>query len=201
MVGALALGCVLAVPLGAGTARGYEAWREFADNISFHNRQHYLGPRRMGLQKLFAFDFATLTLPGDVDQRAAAYQHNRAWHLGCVALLVGLFGAVVVRRSRNDAVLLGVALCFFLLVLSRYYWSVWGLLLLLRHDGQSGGRAALSDAVVLLIGPVFYAAQAVAPDPYLHYQVVTCAMLAILTALLGHFGIQDLVRRIGHVKA
>jgi hypothetical protein len=194
LLSAFVLGCALAVPVGATTGRGYAAWRDFAENIGFHGEQHYLGPKRMGLQKLFVFDNATFTLPGDIDQRARAYEQHRAWHLASTVLLVGLFVVVVLRRRPHDALLLGLAPCFFLLVLSRYYWSVWGLLLLLRH-GQAGGKGALSDAVVLSIGPVFYLAMGLFRDPYHHYQVVNWAMLLGLVALLVQFALED---RRGH---
>jgi hypothetical protein len=205
LVLAFLLGCGLALPLGATTGRGWTAWNEFYDNISWHSQQHYLGPKRMGLQKLFAFDFSQGQLPDDTEERARCYQRYRYWYGGSVVVLMSLFIAVVTRRSRSDALLLGLAPCFFLVVLSRYYWAVWGLLLLLRCPrGTPGGaalsnarRAAFSDAWVLLLGPAFHVAVAVALNPYDHYQITNWAMLVLLVGVLVEFAREDRRTRLG----
>jgi len=192
------LSCAVAVPMGALNARGLDSWVQFVDNITLHSEHHYLGPQRMGLQKVFAYDFDSMELPQSRHERIDQYAALRGAHGAATVLLLALFVVVVLRRSRQEAMLLSLCVPFFGLVLSRYYWVLWGLLLLLREEDPhaatppSRWQGAASDMAVLAILPAFYAARAVEQAPMLHYQFINIVMLAVLLGLLvGYLG-QDI---------
>jgi hypothetical protein len=126
---ALGLAMAVCVGLGSTTARGPQAWVEWKEKISIHRYNHPLFAKRVGLQRLMVHDFDTGRWFMSRTQREKVMLRNDPAYDILKWTLVGLALLAMIRRRDHDGLLLGIAVAFFLLVVSRYYASVWVLLL------------------------------------------------------------------------
>ena len=176
LFGAFGLGCIPAFLLGALGARGFGAWAEFWSNIRHHADNHYLGPLRVGLQKVFAFDFAAFEAPRSLVERAAAYERLRPLHLVSMVTLSIAWVAGLWKRRGTDAFVLGLGLAFLLSVLSRYYWALWGLFLLLGWPTRGRDDDYWPRLLALGYTPAYCVAAMLSESDFFRFQVATCAV-------------------------
>ncbi len=126
---ALGLAMAVCVGLGSTTARGPQAWVEWKEKISIHRHHHPLFAKRVGLQRIMVHDFEGGRWHMNKSRREKVMEHNKPMYDKLKWALVALAVLAMIRRRDHDGLLLGIAIAFFLLVVSRYYASVWVLLL------------------------------------------------------------------------
>lgn len=138
-----AAAAITGVLLFAGSTLRYGpgAWRSFGENIAEHNTDHTGGQRRFGLEHLFLLDFqdGLQARPHKVKVKRNLEANQGRYQL-VAGLLVLLTLLAMARSEEHDAMLLGVALFFALMVASRYYGALTVLLLLLGL-GSAPARA------------------------------------------------------------
>jgi hypothetical protein len=195
--------CALAFPLGALGGRGFEAWPEFVRNMAHHSGEHYLGPLRLGLQKVFVFDWARLEEPDGKAVRRALFEQREGAFRVAQALGVLLLALALWRRRREDEMALGMALAFFAVVLSRYYWALWCLFLLV-HVAEAPARrwaGTLVDFGAVLFTLVFFVSRAAGAARAEQFQHANTYMLVFLVALLGGYVAFDALSRLARGTA
>jgi len=186
LAAAFTLTCVVAVPVGAMNARGLESWGQFVSNIRQHGTQHYLGPQRLGLKQTFTYDFDAWEVPRSKARRSEAYASHRGWHYATVSLFLGMFAVAAWGLRRREHMVLGMSLSFILLVLSRYYWALWGLFALLCVSEECRGwRGALLDLGVWSFGLFFFVVRSQGSPPVNQLQISNTYMLLFFVGLLG----------------
>jgi len=192
-LGALALGLTLLGGFSLTQARGVGAWREWLAKIEEHSSRISTGGRHLGLKVLFGEDWSAPGYTGDLDLRRQIYAHQ-AWAFHLVAGALVLWTALVVlRRSRLDAALLGLIPAFAVMVLSRYYYAAWSVLLLLgideRHrEGRPVVQLAMLSVLALHEGQLLLADTT--PDS--RHQAVNLLLLALAVLTLGVYTVIDL---------
>ena len=144
--------CGVAFLIGCLNDQGLRSWQSFSTNIVTHAEHHVFGERRVGLKHYF-------TTPTSPDQNIRKWRkgdkseafEQRKWSYRAAALVMLLMLAAVYRRKRGtDAMIWGLPAIFALLVSSRYYWSMLGVLPLLNQD-EEDGRPSFSGSLVGLI--------------------------------------------------
>jgi hypothetical protein len=176
--------------LGCLTGRGVSAWGEWADNIGLHSAHHRFGDKRLGLQHPFTHDWS---LPwGEFENKAArrtTWPHQRtAWAASAVALLL-LWGAAAWRGARDerdplDSMVCALPVVFAGIVLSRYYWTVACLFLLLGGRERDGPREAWTAGGLFAVGAAQYAFQLRVSDDFGGYVFANLLFAAFFVALL-----------------
>lgn len=193
----LALGAAMALLLLAslGTARGLDAWGEWLDKIALHSARISTGGRHLGLKVLFGEDWSVPGHTADLDLRRQIYA-GQAWAYHLVqAVLVGWTLLLLPRRRPLDAALLGFIPAFAGMVLSRYYYAAWGLLMLLgwredRPQGRPLAQVGMLSVLALHEGQFLIAGTT--PDS--RHQAVNLLLLALAVATLAGWSWVD-VRR------
>ncbi len=115
--------------LGGG---GLDAWSESFDNLRIHGQEHRFGERRLGLAHLFTHELGASSWERKARRRSVWEVQWPAYSLA-VVLMLGLWLFALFRVSDEDpleAMLYGLAGVFVLVVLSRYYGSIFCLLFL-----------------------------------------------------------------------
>ena len=151
----LAVSCGAMVALGSTTDRGIGAWSEWREKISIHSYHHPLFAKRMGLKRMFVHDYKDGRWHMRIDKRKEVMERNEPAFNAVKWTLIALCVLAMVRRRDLDGMLLGLAVAFFLLVTSRYYVSVWILMLAWTPmDRRQIGN--LIASLALFGGTVFY---------------------------------------------
>lgn len=178
--------CALGFVLGCTSPRGPAAWTEWTENIQMHSRFHHFGSKRIGLKHAFTHD-VTLGLEWRMkDWRRRTWPKQKtAWMVTAAAL--GLLWLAAVGRGVDDpleAMILSLAVVFFAIVLSRYYWSVACLLFLLGGRERDGPREGLIAGGLFLTVAIYYAYASVEGNPFGRYVVANVVLTLFWTGLL-----------------
>jgi len=191
---AVAMGVLLAASLA--TARGPDAWSEWYEKISFHSWRISTGGRHLGMKVLFGEDWSVPGHTASLDLRREIYaQQAWAYHL-TQAVLLGWLALLLPRRNRVDGALLGFIAAFATMVLSRYYYAAWSVLLLLGTD--EGRREARLPVLLGLFGVLaLHEGEFLVPGttPDSRHQDVNLLLLALGLATLLHYTWVDLRAR------
>ncbi|MDP2313696.1 MAG: hypothetical protein Q8P41_12370 [Pseudomonadota bacterium] len=175
------------------TARGAGAWTDWIEKITFHAARVSTGGRHLGLQVLFGEDWSTPGHTADLDLRRTIYA-GQAWAYHLVqAVLVGWTALILPRRSRLDAALLGLIPAFALMVLSRYYYAAWSVLLMLGTDERHReGRlpVQLGMLSVLALHEGLFLVDGTTPDS--RHQDVNVLLLCLAVGTLAVYTVRDL---------
>ena len=179
--------CALGFVLGCANPRGVSAWEEWTSNIQMHSRFHRFGNSRVGLQHMFTHD-ASLGLDWRLKEwrRRTWPKQKGAWAV--TALALGLLFTVAVARGVEDpleAMLLSLAVVFGAIVLSRYYWSVACLFLLLGGRQRDGPREGMIAAAMFGLIALFYVYVSVEKRSFGHYVLANAAWLVFWVGLLA----------------
>ncbi len=171
---------------------GPGAWVEWYDKISLHAERIQSGGNHLGLKTLFGEDYATagLTLRPRARDLALAQQLT-AYRVVALGLSVWTLAVIWRLRDRLDGFILGLFLTFFVLVLSRYYYSVFALFLML---GTTAARR--EPRLPVLIGMfgmlALFEASGVAGVPQQGmYQVANFSFLALCVLTLSVYTIKE----------
>ncbi len=152
---AVALGCVLMVLLGGTSARGMHAWSEWREKIEIHTHHHPLFAKRIGLKTQFVHDWETGAWTMSRSKREQVMERYEPAFNAVKWTMVALALLAMVRRREFEALLLGMIPAFALLVSSRYYASMW-VLLLFWPPLDRRGVANLVSSLLLFGLIVFY---------------------------------------------
>jgi len=140
---ALVATCLLLVGLGSLTPRGFDAWLQWKDKITVHAKNHRYTANIVGLRQIAVHDFAGGRWPMSHQERERVTEGYQLPYLVAASILLGLTLLAMLRRDDHDGLLLGLAVIFFLLILSRYYISV--ALLLFTWQGLTRRQALLAN--------------------------------------------------------
>ena len=147
------------------TGRGTGTWVEWADKITRHSSLHAVTSNmRVGVGRLVIHQprgkrFWAEVRGGKEEKLEATHARKRGYQIvGLLLLLLAL-----VRRQDLDAMILMLFLPFLLVVVSRYYASVWALLFVLGsaprgspREGQISIAALVAGSVLLLDNATYY---------------------------------------------
>ncbi len=184
--------CLLFFYMGTWNRRGFSAWTDFYTDIRFHTAKHYLGPKRIGLKHMFIDDLSTPRI-AQGDPRGKSFEKQKALYRFSQFALLALFLAAVMRRNRDDAFLLSYMFIFTILVLSRYYWALIGMLFLLSATDRSRWRLILIDIFLLSLSPIYYTFVAQeSKDAYAYFMPITFLFFGLFIFLAGSYIIEDL---------
>ena len=122
---ALVLSCGLIVGLSSATRHGPSAWLDWKEKISKHASIHPTGRQRIGLEFLYAHDFEQFGWTIPKKMRPMILDHNQGKFRTMKVLLLALFGLALIGRRDEDGMLLALGVVLVMMVLSRYYHSVW----------------------------------------------------------------------------
>jgi hypothetical protein len=174
------------------TGRGLDAWSGWIEKISLHSARISTGGRHLGLKVLFGEDWSTPGYTDDLELRRTIYA-SQAWAYHLVAgLLVAWTALVVPRRGRLDAALLGLIPAFAGMVLSRYYYAAWSVLLLLGTDEKHReGRLPVQLGMlgVLALHEGLFLVDGTTPDS--RHQDVNVLLLCLAVTTLGVYTVRD----------
>ncbi len=127
-VAALVVACLALVALSSCTRQGFGAWTEWREKISLHADTHPTGRQRIGVKYLYAHDPEVYGWTPSVRERAECLAANAGKARAAMAVLAAVFVLAMLNRRDHDGILLALGLIVAVLVLSRYYFSVWVLL-------------------------------------------------------------------------
>ncbi len=122
---ALVLSCGLVVGLSSATKHGPSAWMDWKEKISKHASIHPTGRQRIGLEFLYAHDFERFGWNIPKKMRPMILDHNHGKYRTMQAVLLALFGLALLGRKDEEGMLLALGVVLVIMVLSRYYHSVW----------------------------------------------------------------------------
>ena len=195
-LGALAAAALLFVAGSASTTRGVAGWGDFLGNVAHHSEQHAYGSKRLGLRHAMGIDFAGgLRVKPDKRSNRLAVRANKPAERALQLTALLLFGLALARSSRADALLIGLPLMFFLTVASRYYGSIWVLLLLLgiaRGSGEEDARPVLrqlADLTLFGVGILFFAMSDKGPEGIHQYMYTNVILAGWMLFVLGQSGV------------
>jgi len=126
----LAVSCLAIIALGSFTTQGPKAWMSWKEKITIHAYHHVMSANRIGLQNVFAFDFTRCKWVKNKQRRRQVIEGNEPYlrvAQACLLLAVTI-GVWLRRRRESDGIVLGLAVVFVVMLLSRYYFSI-GILL------------------------------------------------------------------------
>ncbi len=196
-VAALSVACAAWFGLSMFTPRGPGAWIEWVDKIERHGRYHpTTSNKRIGVGRLALHSPAAGDVWGEhtgtFSERIDKAQTRRRilQVVGFALLLIGVFG-----RPDEDAMVLMLFAVFLTVTLSRYYASIWILLLALGAPDSGGRRvpwpAAFAGAALLGIATWWGAPSSVTG----RYFVANYEAFVMFAALCVGFGWTRLARR------
>ena len=122
---ALVLSCGLIVGLSSATRHGPSAWLDWKEKISKHASIHPTGRQRIGLEFLYAHDFERFGWDIPKKMRPMILGHNHGKYRTMQAVLLALFGLALLGRRDEEGMLIALGIILVVMVLSRYYHSVW----------------------------------------------------------------------------
>lgn len=188
----LALSMALLGAASLGSGRGVEGWIGWKEKIELHSMRISTGGRHLGLKVLFGEDWSEPGHTADLGRRREIYARQATAYHGVQALLIGWTLLILPRRSRLDAALLGLIPAFALMVLSRYYYAAWGVLLLLGtrpedRDGKPIVQLALLAVIALHDG--LRHVDGSTPDS--RHQAVNLLILLLSIAALSTYTVVD----------
>lgn len=181
--------CVLFFGVGMLNDRGFSGWKQFFKNITHHTAHQHIGPLRVGHKHIFTHD-----LTADKMSRGGRRKNfidQVPIYRATQILMLTLFVLAVLRRNPNDAYLLGFMFIFFIVVLSRYYWSLAGLLFLLSQEDRSRWRNVYSDILLIFLVVNFYAFQLHEREIYSIYMSASFSLFGYFFFLAGSFLAED----------
>jgi hypothetical protein len=185
--------CAFFLAIGALNRHGFGGWKTFASNIGQHAAQQHLGSMRVGHKHLFVDDYGTPRL--DTNERRQAFEKQEDVFRATQVALIVVFFLVVLRRNRDDAYLMGFMFVFLVLVLSRYYWALAGLLLLFSERPGLRWRNVMSDILLLTMVMVVYAFSFTASTRYAIHMPTSYFLLGYFLFVGGSFLAQDALFR------
>jgi hypothetical protein len=194
--------CALLFGVGATTGRGPGAWSDWFEKIEIHSLLHpvtsnkRLGAGRLALHHPTRDDFFA-ELPGGLRERIrdSLPRKGALQGVGLLLLVLALFG----RRDEERMILMLFA-AFLLVTVSRYYGSIWILLLALSapaRDAPARWPAALAGAVLFGLAAWY----AVVPGNTARYFVINYQIYAMFLALCAGYLVQDRLNRTREEKA
>ncbi len=127
-VGGLVVFCLVCVILGSTTKRGPRAWLEWKEKITTHSSFMPLDSNKVGLKCLFTMDFSKMSYKIDRKNLKKNLEKNKVAYRITQAFIVLLTLAAMLRRKNYNGMLLGLIIAFSMMVLSRYYISLWVLM-------------------------------------------------------------------------
>lgn len=181
--------CVALFLIGGVNAHGFKAWESFYTDIKLHTAKHYLGPKRVGLKHLFVDDLGTKAWVRG--SRLKAFENQKTIYRVSWAVMMAAFALAVLRRRREDAYLLGYMFIFTLLVLSRYYWSLFAMMFLLAETDRSRWRNLFSEVLILLMTPIALAFRMHESSNVTNHMILTTWLGAYFLFIAASFLIDD----------
>jgi hypothetical protein len=181
--------CALGILIGcfAGNGDPGGAWHDFAVRIRHHSELHVYGEQRVGLKHWFTHDQGHLDLDLDNGTRRAIFAAQEPLYLAVAILFLAIYGLAVSRRTRADALLLGLVPIFVLVVASRYYWALFALQPCLSAAGAAGRRRiALLVAGQGLLFAVHRCAALSGAEAYATYSIFNGLLALLLIAWMAH---------------
>lgn len=121
---ALVIMCLVFVALGGTNKRGPGIWLEWKEKVSLHSDNHAVSYNRIGLQYLFAKDYATDRWNLHLEHKERIIKKQMPYYRIAQVLMMTLIGLAMLRRNPHDGMLLGFAAVFCLMLLSRYYFAL-----------------------------------------------------------------------------
>ena len=180
---------------GSGVAgSGVEVWTAWLDKIAIHRHHHILTESRIGLQYLFAQDYAGGQWELPLGQREALVAALAPAYRVTAAALTFLLALTMVRCRDREGMVLGILAVFFLSVLSRYYFALAALLVLVAPFGDEDrlDRAGKTFLFSLLL--LFIAQWALMPEvlPRQRYFAFNLGITFYAVAVIAVRGTRDL---------
>lgn len=171
------------------TGRGLQTWPEWAEKISIHSHHHArTGAKRVGLGKLVRHQpsetrfFRAPRNQGKARNAQMKVVKRVGIGLGLLLLLPALR-----RRKELEAMLLMLFLSFLLTTSSRYYASIWLLLLVLPTAGARASPGRLAGGFLMGMLAFFY----LPPGMGAQYLVLNYAALAMFVSLCALYLVRD----------
>ncbi len=188
----LALTCALMVGLGSTTGRGFEAWQEWREKITVHAYHQPLFSKRIGLKRLFIHDYKTGKASITTGRRIKVMERNTPAFRAISGALVGLALLAMVRRRDHNGMLLGLVPIFALMVISRYYASVW----ILAFTWAAVDRRRIANLLSSLflfgwVAGVYLYEELGGVDTWHSYYAANLAVGILFLALILRFLIRD----------
>ena len=179
--------------ISLSTGRGLEAWGEWADKISLHSSRIGVGGNHLGLRTLFGEDYSMPGITEDLELRRTISVAQAGAYRVAQAILLGWTLLVLPRRGRLDGALLGFVAAFAIMVLSRYYYAAWSVLLLLgTRDGQREGRPVVQLGMFAVLATFEVLSAVGGFSPQAKHQYVNELLLGLAVGTLTAFTVADL---------
>lgn len=194
----LALAGALGVALGSISAHGFNAWKEWREDIKVHNETHVTGGKRIGLKHIFTHQFGD-SIKKKTDGEASrerAFAKQKDWYTTAAVLMLLVFLPALWFCKPINALLLSVMPVFILLVASRYYWSILALLAFWQvEDDDRPWRIPLWAPLIAfaIVAEWFHTAMTVSFDyaQYVYYNKLIAAGLLTLCLVQIIFGVRE----------
>jgi hypothetical protein len=184
-LGALALAMLGLVGVTV-VAYGPDAWVGWYEKIELHSSRISTGGRHLGLKVLFGEDWSVPGHTADLDARREIYA-GQSWAYHLVQGVLVVWTAWVARkRTRLDAALLGFIPAFALMVLSRYYYAAWSVVLLL---GAQSRVVQVGMFAILALHEAEFFVTGTTPDS--RHQDVNLLVLVLSVATLVTYTVRD----------
>jgi len=133
--------CIIFFFIGSLSQRGLGAWKESYDNLTLHAYHHIDGDRRLGFKHLFTQDFSQTSWQEIVSPGLLInYEKNKILYISMLIFLVPLWLSILLKRTSEQASILGYWGVFILLILSRYYYLSFAIMLLLLKSEKNAFR-------------------------------------------------------------
>lgn len=186
-------GMALTTVLGASTGHGLSNFVEFRQAISTHAGSLATHHNKVGLETVFANDFDSDKLTTNTRLRRKTVAKNKSlYRTAALALSAAAFVMLLGAGERNS-MFFGLLFAFTLTIMSRYYWVLWFLLLLVGPTMfRQRFRVAVFDALVIGVLPLYYVIDHYIDPIMVRYAVVNCYTAACMFAFAGLFLLEHL---------
>ncbi len=184
------------------TGRGLTSWPEWIEKMEVHSRYHpvtsqkRIGAGRLAQHKPTADDFWQIRRGSKDDRLKAGRVHKRILQLVGALLLV----LALIKRFGKEAMALMLYFSFLMVTTSRYYASIWILLLTLgspRANGAASWPSTLAGVVLLLLAACFF----ISSDLVTRYLVANYGVMILFSGLCLSYIIGDLRARRREVRS
>ena len=184
-----AVSCVAFFGIGTLNKHGLSSWKQFYKNITHHTAHQHIGPLRVGHKHIFTHKLSADKITRG--NRRKSFAEQIPIYRASQVFMIALFVLAVLRRNPNDAYLLGFMFIFFIVVLSRYYWALAGLMFLLSQEDRSRWRNIYSDILLIMVVVNFYAFQFHEREIYAVYMSASFSLFGYFLFLAGSFLTED----------